>query len=336
MAAMTDEVKTYALRCLSRGAIVVLACAVVAPAVAQPAAPYPQRPIRVVVPYAPGGGSDILARFLAPRVAAELGQQMVVDNRPGGSAMIGTQIMARSAPDGYTLGVIDSAFMINPALYKKMPYDALRDFAPITLFASSPLLLTVHPSVQATTTQELIALAKSRPGKLAFGSAGNGTAIHLALEQFRLAAGIDTIHVPYKGGGPAVAELVAGHVAYSLTTPASIAPFVKAGRLRMLGTTAPRRIATFPDVPTLSEQGLAAVNANPIWGLVAPAGTAAGVVNRLHTVFVRHLNAPDLKPKLADLDFEVVANTPAEFGAFIRAEIPKFAKLVRDAGVKVE
>ena len=333
---MTDGMKPQALRRLTRGGILLIACAVLAPAFAQPAGVYPQRPIRVVVPYAPGGGSDILARFLAPRMASELGQQIVVDNRPGGSAMIGTQIMARAAPDGYTLGVIDSAFMINPALYKKMPYDALKDFAPITLFASSPLMLVVNPSVPATTTQELIALAKSRPGKLAFGSAGNGTAIHLALEQFRLAAGIDAIHVPYKGGGPAVAELVAGQVAYSLATPASIAPFVKAGRLRLLGTTAPKRLASFPDVPALSEQGLAAVNSNPIWGMVAPAGTPAGIVSRLHAVHVRHLNAPDLKPKLAVLDFEVVANTPAEFGAFIRAEIPKFAKLVRDAGVKVE
>jgi tripartite-type tricarboxylate transporter receptor subunit TctC len=334
---MTDGVKQqFALQCLTRGGIVLLACAFVAPAFAQPAREYPQRPIRVVIPYAPGGGSDILARFLAPRMAVDLGQQMVIDNRPGGSAMIGTQIMARAVPDGYTLGVIDSAFMINPALYRKMPYEALKDFAPITLFASSPLLLVVHPSVPATTTQELIALAKSRPGKLAFSSAGNGTAIHLALEQFRLAAGIDTIHVPYKGGGPSVAELIAGQVAYSLVSPASIAPFVKAGRLRMLGTTSPKRLASFPDLPSLSEQGLAAVNSNPCWGMVAPAGTAAGIVNRLHAVIVRHLNAPDLKPKLADLDFEVVANTPQEFSAFIRAEIPKFAKLVRDAGVKVE
>jgi tripartite-type tricarboxylate transporter receptor subunit TctC len=290
----------------------------------------------VVIPYAPGGGSDILARFLAPRLTADLGQPIVIDNRPGGSAMIGTHIMARAAPDGYTLGVIDSAFMINPALYRKMSYDALKDFAPITLFATSPLLLAVHVSVPATTTQELIALAKSRPGKLTFSSAGNGTAIHLALEQFRLAAAIDTIHVPYKGGGPSVAELVAGHVAYSLVSPASIAPFVKAGRLRILGTTAPKRLATFPDVPLLSEQGLAAVNSNPCWGMVAPAGTAAGIVNRLHAVIVRHLNAPDLKQKLTELDFEVVGNTPEQFGAFIRAEIPKFEKLVRDAAVKVE
>ncbi|HEY0336749.1 MAG TPA: tripartite tricarboxylate transporter substrate binding protein [Burkholderiales bacterium] len=316
--------------------IALLACAVIAPALAQSTREYPQRPIRVVIPYAPGGGSDILARFLAPRIAVDLGQQIVIDNRPGGSAMIGTHIMARAAPDGYTLGVIDSAFMINPALYKKMSYDALKDFAPITLFASSPLLLVVHQSVPANSTSELIALAKSRAGKLTFSSAGNGTAIHLALEQFRLAAGIDTIHVPYKGGGPSVAELVAGHVAYSLASPASLAPFMKAGRVRVLATTSPTRLATFPDVPLLAEQGLGAVNSNPCWGMVAPAGTAPDIVKRLHAVIVRHLNAPDLKPRLAELDFEVVGNTPEEFSAFIRAEIPKFAKLVRDAGVKVE
>jgi tripartite-type tricarboxylate transporter receptor subunit TctC len=333
---MANRVKRYALQSLTHGSIVLLAYAVVAPALAQSTPAYPQRPIRVVIPYAPGGGSDILARFLAPRMAADLGQQIVIDNRPGGSAMIGTQIMARAAPDGYTLGVIDSAFMINPSLYKKMSYEALKDFAPITLFASSPLLLVVHQSVPANSTSELIALAKSRPGKLTFSSAGNGTAIHLALEQFRLAAGIDTIHVPYKGGGPSVAELVAGQVAYSLASPASLAPFVKASRVRVLATTAPKRLATFPDVPLLAEQGLAAVNSNPCWGMVAPAGTASDIVKRLHAVIVRHLNAPDLKPRLAELDFEVVANTPEEFSAFIRAEIPKFAKLVRDAGVKVE
>jgi tripartite-type tricarboxylate transporter receptor subunit TctC len=333
---MSDRVKRYALPSLTHSSVILLACAVIAPALAQSKSTYPQRPIRVVIPYAPGGGSDILARFLAPRMAVDLGQQIVVDNRPGGSAMIGTQIMARAAPDGYTLGVIDSAFMINPALYKKMSYEALKDFAPITLFASSPLLLVVHQSVPANSTSELIALAKSRPGKLTFSSAGNGTAIHLALEQFRLAAGIDTIHVPYKGGGPSVAELVAGQVAYSLASPASLAPFVKAGRIRVLGTTATKRLATFPDVPLLAEQGLAAVNSNPCWGMVAPAGTAADIVKRLHAVIVKHLNAPDLKPKLAELDFEVVANTPEEFSTFIRAEIPKFAKLVRDAGVKVE
>ena len=160
--------------------------------------------------------------------------------------------------------------------------------------------------------------------------------IHLALEQFRLAAGIDTIHVPYKGGGPSVAELVAGHVAYSLASPASLAPFMKAGRVRVLATTSPTRLATFPDVPLLAEQGLGSVNSNPCWGMVAPAGTAQEIVKRLHAVIVRHLNAPDLKPKLAELDFEIVGSTPEEFSAFIRAEIPKFAKLVRDAGVKVE
>src|SRR4051812_38499927 len=188
---MSDGVKQHALQCLTRGGVFLLACAFAAPAFAQSAAVYPQRPIRVVIPYAPGGGSDILARFLAPRMAVDLGQQMVIDNRPGGSAMIGTQIMARGVPDGYTLGVIDSAFMINPALYKKMPYKALKDCAVTTLFAFSPLLLGVHHSVPATTTKELIGLAKARPGKLAFSPAGNGTAIHLALEQFRLAAGID-------------------------------------------------------------------------------------------------------------------------------------------------
>jgi tripartite-type tricarboxylate transporter receptor subunit TctC len=333
---MTKRVKRYGLHSLIRSSIALLACAAIASALAQSTREYPQRPIRVVIPYAPGGGSDILARFLAPRIAADLGQQIVIDNRPGGSAMIGTHIMARAAPDGYTLGVIDSAFMINPALYKKMSYDALKDFAPITLFASSPLLLVVHQSVPANSTSELIALAKSRAGKLTFSSAGNGTAIHLALEQFRLAAGIDTIHVPYKGGGPSVAELVAGHVAYSLASPASLAPFMKAGRIRVLATTSPTRLATFPDVPLLAEQGLGAVNSNPCWGMVAPAGTAPDIVKRLHAVIVRHLNAPDLKPRLAELDFEVVGNTPEEFSTFIRAEIPKFAKLVRDAAVKVE
>ena len=318
------------------GAIGILAVVPLVPAAAQSGTPWPQRPIRMIVTYAPGGGSDILARFLAPRATADLGQQIVVDNRPGGNATIGSAIIARAAPDGYTIGMIDTALTINPGLLPKVPYDAEKDFAPVTLVAASPLLLVTHVSVPVTTVGELVALAKAKPKQLNFSSAGNGTAIHLALEQFRLVAGIDTIHIPYKGGGPSVADLIAGQVNYTVATPATIIQHVKGGRARALAVTSPKRLAALPDVPTIAEAGYPGVDANPYWGVVAPAGTPKAVVDRLHAVFVKHLTAPDLRTRLVELDFVVVANTPAEFGQFVKSEIPKWSKVIKASGAKVD
>jgi tripartite-type tricarboxylate transporter receptor subunit TctC len=300
------------------------------------AQPYPARTVRVIVTYAPGGGSDILGRMIGAKAGEELGQLFVIDNRPGGNATIGTQMIARAVPDGYTIGVIDTALTMNPGLFTKLPYDAAKDFAPITLIASSPLMLMVHPSVPVKSAQELIALAKSHPGQLTFGSAGAGTALHLAQELFKVVAGIDAIHVPYKGGGPAVTALVSGEVAMSFLTPATIAPFVKAGKVRALAITGEKRYPGFPDLPTLIESGIRGVDAEPWWGFVAPAGTPAAIVDRLNEIFVKHINAPEMRQRLVDAAFVPVANTPQEFAAFLRADTIKWGKAIKGAGIQAQ
>ncbi len=295
---------------------------------------YPSRAVRVVVPYAPGGGSDILARLLSVRVAADLGQQFVVDNRPGGGATIGTQLVARSPADGYVVGLIDTAFTINPGLFKKLPYDTLQDFAPVTLIATSPLVMVVHPSVPAKSVRELVALAKARPGQLSFSSAGNGTAIHLAVELFKSAARVDAIHVPYKGGAPSAAALAGGEVAMTLSPPATIMPFFKAGKARVLAITGAKRFAGFPEVPTLAEAGVKGADAEPYWGLVAPAGTPGEVVTRIHSAYLKHIKSAELRERLIEMAFDPVGNSPDEFAAFIRADIEKWGKVIKASGIQ--
>ena len=297
---------------------------------------YPSRSVRVIVPYAPGGGSDILGRLLAAKISDDFGQQFVIDNRAGGNATIGTQMLARAAPDGYTLGVLDTALTINPGLFAKLPYDAIKDFAPITLIASSPLILVVHPSVPVKTAKELIALAKAQPGQLTFSSAGGGTASHLSQELFKSITRINVIHVPYKGAGPAMTALLAGEVAMSFSLPAAIPPHVKAGRARALAITGAKRFPGFPDIPTLNETSVEGVEADPYWGMFAPAGTPQPIINRLHEVFVKHINAQDMSKRLIDMAFVTVANTPAEFGAYLRADLVKWGKVIKEAGVQVQ
>ncbi len=295
---------------------------------------YPSRTVRVIVTYAPGGGSDILARLIGAKASEETGQPFVVDNRAGGNATIGTQAIARAAPDGYTLGVIDTALTINPGLFNKLPYDAVKDFAAVTLIASSPLILLVHPSVPVKNASELIALAKARPGQLTFSSAGSGTAIHLSQELFKSITGINAIHVPYKGGGPSVTALLAGEVAMSFNTPATIAPHVKAGKARALAITGAKRYPGLPEIPTLIEAGIKGVEADPYWGLVAPAGTPPAIIARLHEVWTKHINAPDMRQRLLDMGFAPSASTPAEFAAHIKSDVAKWGKVIREAGVQ--
>ena len=320
-------------RIAAMGAVCLLALAAIAPSLN--AQTYPTRPIRVIVPYAPGGGSDILARLLQQKASEDLGQQLVVDNRPGAASTLGTQLIARAVPDGYTIGMIDTALVINPGLFAQLPYDAAKDFAPITIVATSPLVFIVHPSVPAANVKELVALAKAKPGTLNFSSAGNGSASHLAGEQFRTAAGIDVVHVPYKGAGPQTGDLVAGQSMMGFTTPASVMPHVRAGKVRAFGISGPRRSPSLPGLPTLTEQGYA-VDAMPFWALVAPAGTPKPVIARLHKAMVKQIRTPEFRDRLVDLAFDPVGNTPEEFGALIRAEIPKWKKVIQVAGVKVE
>ena len=297
---------------------------------------YPTRTVRVLVPYAPGGGSDILGRMLSPKVSEELGQQFVIDNRPGGNATIGTQMMARAAPDGYTIGVVDNAFTTNPSLFRNLPYDALKDFAPVTVMASSPFILLVHPSLPVKTAKELVALAKARPGQLTFASAGGGTGSHLSMELFRVVTGISLIHVPYKGAGPAVTGILSGEASIFFALPAAMTQHVKAGKARALAVTDARRYPGLPDVPTLVEAGIQGVDANPFWGVVAPAGTPAAIIDRLHVAYAKHINAEDMRKRLVGMAFVPVANTPSEFAAFIKADAAKWDKVIQSAGIQAQ
>jgi tripartite-type tricarboxylate transporter receptor subunit TctC len=295
---------------------------------------YPQRPVRVIVPYAPGGASDILARLVQPHLERALGQSFVVDNRGGGASQVGTQAVATAAPDGYTVGVIDSAFVINPGLFAgKLPYDTKRDFAPVSLLATTPLVLVVHPSVPAATAQDLVALAKAKPGEITFASAGLGTAIHLAGEQFRQVAGVGINHIPYRGGGPSVIDLLAGKVNFTFSTIPSIHEHVRGGRVRALGVTG-ERSTHLPDVPSMAEAGLAGVDSSPLFGMVAPAAVPESIVARLSEVAAGAVRAGALHQRLIEIGYVPVGSSPAEFRARIDQEVDKWTRIIQTANIK--
>ena len=314
----------------------ILLCAALAafsaPALAQQ---YPTRPVRFVVPFAPGGSTDTLARTIGVKLADALGQQVVVDNRTGANGDIGMEIVARSRPDGYTivLGYIAN-LAIAPSLYAKMPYDPVKDFAPITQPASSPNVLTAHPSVQAKTLQELIALAKAKPGQISFASTGVASVGHLTGELINNLAGIRMTHVPYKGSGQAVTDILGGHVQVMFSGFSSTLHHIRAGKLRALAVTGPKRSPALAEVPTISEQGFPGVEATAWYGILAPAGTPKPVVAQLHGDLVRVLKQPDVVQKLDGLGFEIVGSTPEQFSAYIRTEIKKWEKVVRASGAK--
>jgi tripartite-type tricarboxylate transporter receptor subunit TctC len=319
----------------SRVAVGIIAILILAgPARAQD---YPTKPIHLVVPFAAGGATDVLARLVGERLTASLGQQVVVDNRPGAGGNIGSDLVARAEPDGYTIlmGAVGT-HAINPSLYPKMPYDPVKDFAPVTLVASVPNVLVVNPEVPAKSVQELIDLAKAKPGELNFASSGNGTSIHLSGELFKAMTGTDIVHVPYKGSGPAVTDLLGGQVQMMFDNMPSSLPHVKAGKLRALGVTSAKRSPALPEVPTIAEAGVPSYDATSWFGILAPAGTSEPVVTRLQGAIVQALGEPEMRQRMADLGAEPVGDTPAEFGQFIAAEIAKWAKVVNDAGVKLE
>jgi tripartite-type tricarboxylate transporter receptor subunit TctC len=297
---------------------------------------YPMRAVRLVVPSSSGGGSDITARIIAPRLSEYLRQQVVVENRPGAGTMIGTEVVARSAPDGYTLLMASTPLAINPAMYQKVPYDALRDFAPITQVVSLPNLLISHPSLPVKTVKELIAFAASRPGRLTFASAGAGTSPHLSMELFLGMTGLKMIHVPYKGAGPGVVDVIAGHV--SLMTPSiiSVLGYVRDGRLRALGVTSSMRASGAPEIPTIAEAGVPGYEATQWFGVLAPAGAPRDIVNLIQSEIGRVLQQPDIKMRLSTDGAEPVGSTPDDFAAFIRTETAKWAKVVKDAGVHID
>ncbi len=298
---------------------------------------YPAKPVRMVLGFPPGGISDVLGRALGARLSAQLGQQVVIENRAGAGTTIASDHVAKSAPDGYTLFLQDiTTHAINASLYKKLPYDTVRDFTPITLVGSSPLMLVVHPSLPVKSVKELIALAKSRPAQIPYASSGNGTILHLSGETFKTMAGVDMIHVPYKGSAPAVQALLGGEVALVFSTMPPAVTNVQAGRLRALAVTTPKRNSAVPDVPTLSEAGLKGFEIVLYSGILGPAGLPASIVSRLNGELVRAVNAPDVKTVYANLGVDPLSNTPAEFAAHINAEIDKLGKAVRAAGARID
>jgi tripartite-type tricarboxylate transporter receptor subunit TctC len=298
---------------------------------------YPSRPVRFIVPFTAGGGGDIIIREVAQRLTTRLGQSVVVDNRTGAGGNVGTELAAHSPADGYTLLMANVAPMaINTAVYKKLPYDPAKDFAPITLLASFPNVLVVHPAVPARTLAELIALARAQPGQLTCATAGAGSTTHLAAEFFRAKAKIDFIHVPYKGGGAALIDLVAGQVTmYFGSLPASL-PHIRSGRLRALGVTSLARSNAAPDIPTIAETGFPGFEAVTWIGAVAPAGVPANIVVRLNKELVDIMRAPDLREKLLTEGAEPMTDTPEHFAAYIRSEIEKWAGVVKLAGITAQ
>jgi tripartite-type tricarboxylate transporter receptor subunit TctC len=300
------------------------------------ASDYPARPIRLIVPFAPGGSNDIMARLVGQKFSENMGQQVIVDNRPGASGIVGTEIAARGTPDGYTLLMMSLTLAVNPSLYRKLPYDTEKSLVPVTLVASAPLMLVVHPSLPVKSLKDLIAYAKAHPGKLNFGSGGRGATPHLAGEMLKTMAGLEMTHVPYKGGGPALADLVGGQIQLMLENIPSTLPFVKAGKLRALAVSGSSRSALLPDLPTLDEAGLKGYEIVGWNGLFFPAGTPRPIVQKIHAETVKMLAQPDVKERLATLGAEGVGSSPAEFAAFVRSEIAKWARVVKQAGLQPE
>jgi tripartite-type tricarboxylate transporter receptor subunit TctC len=295
---------------------------------------YPARAIKLVVPSSPGGGSDIVARILSHKLTEQLGQQVVVENRAGAGTIIGNDAVAKSAPDGYTLLMGLSTLAINPSMYATVPYDALRDFAPISQAVSGPNVLIVHPSVPARTVKELIALAKAKPGSLTFGSAGMGTSPHLSAELFKTLAHVDMVHVPFKGSGLSIISQLAGEIAANYPSLPTAMPYIKAGRLRALGVTTAKRAQALPDVPSIAEAGVPGYEATQWFGLLAPAATPRPIVDRLYQEALRALRVADLKERMTAEGLEVVGSAPEEFAEYIKSETVKWAKVIKAAGIK--
>ena len=314
------------------GAIALLMCALTGQA-----QDYPSRPIRIIVPSTAGGSVDTLARTVGSNLSQRWGQQVVVDNRSGAGGVIGGEITAKAPPDGYTLIMATIAAMAtNVSLAKKLPYDPVRDFAPITLVASQQIVLLVNPNVAARTTQELIQLAKAKPGQLTFASAGNGSGGHLSGELLKILAGIDLTHVPYKGIAPAIVDVISGQVTMTFASIISGTPHVKTGRLRALAVTGARRSPALPELPTMMEAGVRGYESSTWYGLLAPKATSRAIVTKLNHEVVAIINLPEVKANLLAEGAEPVGNTPEQFGEFIKAEIAKWGKVIRTAGLRAE
>jgi tripartite-type tricarboxylate transporter receptor subunit TctC len=301
------------------------------------AEPYPNRPIKLIIPYPPGGGTDIVGRVLAQKLHESLGQPVVVDNRGGAGGTIGTAAAAKAAPDGYTLVLVPTSHVINPSIYAKLPYDTEKDFAPITMVASAAILMALNPRVGADTMKNFVAAAKARPQEIAnYGSAGAGTVFHLTGELLKQLTGLSLQHVPYRGGAPTVTALIAGEIPLAFETVLALQPHVRAGTLRALAVTSAQRSPAMPDVPTTAEAGFPTMVADNSYALFASAGTPAQILTQLHQATLAALKLPDVRDRLREQGAEVVGNSQAELAAYVAAEIPKWAALARQAGIKPE
>jgi tripartite-type tricarboxylate transporter receptor subunit TctC len=298
---------------------------------------YPTKPVRLIVPFPAGGGTDIFARLIGRKLGENMGQQFIADNRAGASGIIGCEVVARAAPDGYTLLMgTTGTHTTNPAVFSKLPYDSLRDFAPISLVAESPFVLLVHPSLPVANLRQLIALAKSRPGELTYASSGTGSSSHLGFELFNVMAGIKGVHVPYKGLPPATLDTISGYVTMTWNSITASAPFIKNKQLKALGIGSAKRSALMPEIPTISEAGLPGYELGSWYGLFAPAGTPPAIVGRLRNEVVKAVNDPSMKAQFAALSAEPIGSTPEEFMTVLQRDIAKWAKVARQANVKAD
>jgi tripartite-type tricarboxylate transporter receptor subunit TctC len=321
---------------LARAGASLLLAGFAALAPAQSTADFPKQPIRMVVTFPPGGSADAVVRMLVPRLNEKLGQQVVVDNRPGAGGNIGLALVAKAPPDGYTLGVgAAGALAANSSLYAQMPFDPLKDFRPVSMLAAIPFVLIGHPSLQAKTQQELLALARAQPGKLSIAHGGNGTAMHLSAALFAQMADVKLVEVPYKGSGPAALDVLAGNVPLAVVDLPSALQHIRAGKLVAYGVTSPQRLPQLPDVPTVAEAGLAGYDSTGWFGVVAPAGTPAAIVQRLNAEITAALNDEQIRTSMRNLGVEPAPTRPEQFEAYIRSETAKWGTVIRQAGIKI-
>jgi len=316
--------------------ITLVTSAFVAAAPAQPQQTYPNRPIRFIVPSATGGSNDISARLFGQKMAEAFGQQVVIDNRAGAGSIIGTELVAKSSPDGYTLLLQSTELTIIASLFKKLPFDITKDLAPVTLLASFPLLLVVHPSLEAKSSQELIALAKARPGQVNYASNGNGTISHISAEMFKSMTGINLVHVPYKGAAPALTAILAGETGLGFYTVSATLQNIKAGRFRALATSGAKRAPSLPDLPTFAEAGLPGYDTGSWAGVFVRAGTPKPIIAKLHAELIRILHLSEIQERFVAFDWESVGNTPDEFAMVVQKEMAKWTKVIRDAQIKAD
>ena len=297
---------------------------------------YPSKPIRFIVPFPPGGSTDPLARLAGQKLSESWGQQVIVDNRPGASTIIGSEAVAKSAPDGYTILLAGIPLVTGISLYPNIPYDAVRDFAPVATIARSQFVLVLNPSVPANNLQEFIALAKSKPDQLDYGSSGTGGSLHLAGELFNFIAGVKMLHIPYKGSGPLVSDLIGGQLRLSFQTPIATIAHIRSGRLKAIAVTGTGRLSALPQVPTFSEAGLPAYDTNIWFGIVAPAGTPRAIIDKMSAVMAKSLATQDVRENLANQGMDPFISTPDQMAALIKSDIAKYAKIIKSANIKAD